>query len=242
MEPIDNIVFFPAKKNSKELRIVPISLKESYCIDNEILFELALALEGKELRRKQLLQVIKNRIEEKKKEWLNTNSEAICLIGHSQFDQWNISKIANTPVVNAGISGISSAQYINEILKKEYLNFSQSKYFLVLGTNDIIYDLSDEEICAECQVIIDTIKLNNPLAQIYFFECLPVNGRMDRNNKRIAKLNENFRNKLHSIAAIIPNERFKDSEGNLCQDFTFDGLHLTAEGYEVMQALIEQFL
>lgn len=107
------------------------------------------------------------------------------------------------------------------------------------GTNDIVYEKTYDEIAASIQKSIDYVLDKRADASIYFIECLHVNGRLDRSNNKIEKLNEYLYNHLKYVKWISMS-RMDDKYGNLKAEYTIDGLHLSDEGYTVFQKIIEE--
>ena len=102
-------------------------------------FELALILKRKENNQIILKQNILDRIEEKKHVFQDkSNVNGICLVGHSQIDNWTVLLLGKYPVRNCGIRGISSFEYTDYILNSELLSCMEDIYVVMHGTNDII--------------------------------------------------------------------------------------------------------
>ena len=85
---------------------------ESLVINSVNDFELALVLMKKKLGRSLLTESILSRIQEKKDIFTQCDGEdTICLVGHSQLDNWNSTEIAGKKVRNSRIRRISSVGY-----------------------------------------------------------------------------------------------------------------------------------
>ena len=216
-----------------------LSLMEGTVINNKNDFELALILKKKELNASLLRKQILNRIEEKKTVFTSENYGGICLVGHSQIDFWNIDSIKNHKVRNCGIAGISSLEYYNDILTKNLLDCSEDIYLVMHGTNDIVYEADLSEIIKNIERTINYIKERKPGATIYFLTCLKVNGRLDRDNKTIDKLNDVFSANLKNVRLIYTGA-LNDEFGLLKSEYTKDGLHLSDKGYEILQNIVEE--
>lgn len=212
---------------------------EAIVINNVNDFELALVIKKKELNVPILTQAILGRIEEKK-DILAAVAETngICMVGHSQIDNWEIDEISGRPVRNCGIRGISSFEYNKYILEPETLFCNEDTYILMHGTNDIVYDYSFEEITASILKSISYIYARRPEAVIYFVQCIHVNGRLDRSNRCINELNSYLEKHLTDVK-WIKTDKMNDEFDNLKAEYTIDGLHLNDEGYCVLRQIIE---
>ena len=230
------VLFDGFSENVTHFELTPM---ESVVINSRNDFELALILKKKELNAPLLRKQILARIEEKKAIFSDENKNGICLVGHSQIDFWNVENLKNHKVRNCGIAGISSKEYYDDILSKNLLKCTEDLYLVMHGTNDIVYELDMCEVVCNIQKTIDYIKERKAKAKIYFLECLTVNGRLDRSNKTILKLNAELRKSLKNVT-MIEASSMNDEYGLLKKDYTKDGLHLSEKGYEVLQKVVEE--
>lgn len=216
---------------------------ESIVINKKNDFELALVLKKKQFNAEILTKSILNRIAEKKEKFLYMdNKEGICLIGHSQIDDWGINQLANMNVRNCGIRGISSFEYENYILQNRLLSCIEDVYAIMHGTNDIVYEeYSLDDILNSISKTIAYIRTAKPDSMIYFISCIHVNGRMDRANPMIDRLNEKLKAELKNVK-WIDTGKLDDEFGNLKQEYTKDGLHLSDSGYAVLREIIENVI
>lgn len=232
--------FMVYSKNAVKFRYFKINEDEAVVINTRNDFELAVVLKKKEFNKAILTQSILERISEKKELLLKKSDErGICLIGHSQIDNWNIKKLCGKTVRNCGIGGISSFEYKKYILDKNLLKCAENIYIVMHGTNDIVYDMTVNEIAESIQETIKYIRKQKNGAQIFFVSCLHTNGRLDRNNLVINLLNDVLRRTLTDVQWIdcsVMDDKYK----NLKQDYTIDGLHLSRYGYEKFKSIIEQ--
>ena len=132
--------------------------KEGLVINTKNDFELALMLKKKELNATVLAESIVARIEEKKTILRNGIPGGICLVGHSQIDNWEIGTLCGCPVRNCGIRGISSFEYNEYILKKGLLDCKEDCYIVMHGTNDIVYERSFQEIARSIMQTVNYIR------------------------------------------------------------------------------------
>lgn len=154
------------------------------------------------------------------------------------------------PVVNSGISGNSTKNILDDMEKRVY-QYNPSKVFLLIGTNDIHYGTSLEEIVSNIEEIISEIRKNRPYAEVYVESIYPVNedmdGAGDRTNTEIMEINEKIEKycKDKKITYIDMFSLLKDSDSEevkLDEDYTKDGLHLSDKGYTVVTKEIKKYL
>lgn len=217
-----------------------VELSESVVINNLNDFELALVLKKKELNKSILKNKILERIEEKKDVIMHANkNSSICLIGHSQLDLWEIDELAGYKVRNCGIEGISSFDYNDLILRKNLMDYSADAFILMHGTNDIVLKFAFEEILDSINKTVKYIKTNNKNSPIFFLSCMHVNGRIDRDNRKIDKFNESLYYKIKDQVVWVDTSFMDDEFGDLKKGFTTDGLHLSEKGYEELKTHLE---
>lgn len=217
--------------------------EESLVINSINDFELALVLKRKKNSKELLTKSILERIQEKESFFLQCDDkDTICLVGHSQLDNWVCPDIAGHKVRNCGIGGISSVEYEKYILKNNLLNCNSDRFIVMHGTNDIVYPYSDEFIIESISHTFDFIEKNNPKAEIYFITIANTNGRLDRSNKRIDILNDKLARAFSKRVSLIDIKELSDEFGDLKREYTIDGLHFSPEGYKMLLKIVERNL
>lgn len=153
----------------------------------------------------------------------------------------------NLPVINSGVGGYTTDNILSN-LKSMVYDYNPSKIFLLIGTNDFMYEKKAEEVANNIEKIIDQIKENRPYAKIYVESILPINETMrykdGRDNKTIVETN-NLIQKIcteKSISYIDIYSKLIDEEKRLNKKYTDDGLHLNSLGYVKMTNQIMPYL
>ncbi|WP_281699518.1 cytidylyltransferase domain-containing protein [Cetobacterium somerae] len=216
--------------------------EDSIDIDDRLDFEIAITIATKKKKKVLLLNMIKERIKEKKLYFEQV--KPITLIGHSIFDYWEISKLDGYEVNNLGIAGISTKEYIDLILKKDLIKSLGKKIILFCGTNDMVIEGWKKEDTLtwinEIVVILKSIKKD---VEIYLIEVPRILSRMDRANKIIIELNNYLKDNLsEDIKFVELGQDFQDKFGNLKIEFTNDGLHFNKNGYKKLKEIVEKEL
>lgn len=216
--------------------------EDSIDIDDRLDFEIAITIATKKKKKILLLNMIKERIKEKKLYFEQV--KPITLIGHSIFDYWEISKLNEYEVNNLGIAGISTKEYIDLILKKDLIEFLGKKIILFSGTNDMVIEgWKKEDTLNWINETISILKSIKKDIEIYFIEVPRVLSRMDRANRVINELNIYLRDSLSKdIKFIELGQDFQDKFGNLKIEFTSDGLHFNENGYKKLKEIVEKEL
>lgn len=171
-------------------------------------------------------------------------------LGDSITDFYDLDKYyKDLPVVNSGISGNTTDDILNNMKKRAY-QYNPSKVFLLIGTNDLTRDKSNEEIVEGVEKIIEGIKENRPKAEIYLESIYPVNYSLSpkmvnvRKNDDIKEINKELKKycKKNKITYIDMYDLLKDDDDNFDSIYTNDGLHPNDEGYEVITKEIKKYL
>ncbi|WP_439238475.1 cytidylyltransferase domain-containing protein [Lonepinella sp. BR2919] len=184
-----------------------------------------------------LLNNIKFKIQLKRE--LFNQVAPITLIGHSILDNWSVRTINGENVLNLGISGISTKQYIDLILDKGLIKRLGSKVVLMLGTNDIVKEnWTKENILNDIQYIVNSLKEINVETEIYFLEISLTAFRADRSNTDIIPLNHYIKENLQKVKWVSLNNRYADKYGKLDMQYTDDGLHFNQKGYELLADIL----
>lgn len=169
-------------------------------------------------------------------------------LGDSITDFYDLDKYyPDLPVVNSGISGNTTEDILNDMKKRAY-QYNPSKVFLLIGTNDLDLKHSKEDIIKNIEEILEDIRNNRPKAELYLESIYPVNHDIRRNNagnrqnNDIREINKELKKycKKNKITYIDMYDLLKDEEGNLKEEYTKDGLHLSDKGYEVVTKEIKQ--
>jgi lysophospholipase L1-like esterase len=141
--------------------------------------------------------------------------------------------------LNQGISGDTSTGVLRRLSF-----FSKTRpdvIYVMAGINDLRNGVSDETILRNHRRIIRTLKQSHPESLIIIQSILPTRQQKIPNT-RIRNINEQLAQiaKEQQVNYLNIHNWFTDSEGNLREDLTTDGLHLSTRGYDVWQWALQQ--
>ena len=153
--------------------------------------------------------------------------------------------------LNQGISGEVS----NGLLQRlDFFDRTQPDMILVMvGINDLIRGLEDQEILTNYRQIISYLRRKHPQSEIVIQSILPHGAGgttwegkeklLAIPNSRIRKLNQELNNIATKKGARYLNLHplFTDQQGNLRSNFTTDGLHLSPPGYLVWRTALQMY-
>ncbi|AJR09572.1 acylneuraminate cytidylyltransferase [Photobacterium gaetbulicola] len=218
-----------------------MSKADSIDIDDQLDFELAIAIQSKKNKEKQLLHAIQQRIDDKFSRPMPQSP--ITLLGHSLFDYWDIKTISAMPVNNLGIAGINTKQYLDFIFDNDLLDTLGKHTVIFAGTNDIVVEgWAPLDTLKWIKETIQKIRAITPTSRIYVISVPPVRGRMDRSNAVIQQLNTMLKVHIQDAQWIQLSDRFYDEFGNLPAEFTTDGLHFSPVAYQQLELEVAEYL
>lgn len=172
----------------------------------------------------------------------------IVFLGNSitDFTDWN-ELLQLKEARNRGISGditFGILERLNEVTEGK-----PAKVFILIGINDISRNIPDSVILDNYKKIIRRIGKESPETKIYFNTLLPVNNTFTARNhfnkdEHIHFVNEQLKNlgKTEQINIIDIHPLFLDADSRLDKKYTYDGLHLNAEGYRHWASILKPHL
>lgn len=169
------------------------------------------------------------------------------LLGDSITDFFNwyelfydFSKSSDQAVYNRGISGDTTDRLL-ERLQENVLNIKPKNIVLLIGTNDIGRGLPLSASIENLESIIKSTKEYCPDVNFIVEAVYPINENMrdrfeKRSNKKINEMNKEFIKlcEKHKCVWLDFTDKLKDKNGNLKEEYTYDGLHINALAYELV--------
>ena len=148
-----------------------------------------------------------------------------------------------------GISGQTTSHTLVR-MTKDVVNLKPKYVVILAGTNDIAKNngfIEVDDIYGNIVSMCEIAKANKIRPVIC--SVLPVkryNWRPEVTDcaERIIRLNEMLRNyaRKHNFVYVDYHSAMKDSENGLPEKYSYDGVHLTTEGYDVIEAMILKVL
>ncbi len=181
------------------------------------------------------------------KSYPNSSSDIIFL-GNSITDYANWNELLQLPhAKNRGISGDITFGVLERL--SEVTEGKPAKVFILIGINDIARNIPDSVILHNYKRIIERIQHESPNTKIYFNSVLPVNNSFtDRahfnKDEHIAYVNAGLEKLCaeKKITFINIHPLFLDENKKLDKQFTYDGLHLNAQGYQAWAKILNKYI
>lgn len=152
------------------------------------------------------------------------------------------------PLVNRGIAGTDSV-WLLEHLKEQVLDLEPSKLVLLIGINDIGRGYPIRDIVTRISDIIMTVRQESLFTEVYLLSVFPVSEESQyaskvkiRNNTTVRELNQQLA-VLPGVTYVDLFDYLTDDMGQLNDNYTTDGLHLSPQGYQVLaEPIIKEIL
>ncbi|MDE6943238.1 MAG: lysophospholipase [Lachnospiraceae bacterium] len=192
----------------------------------------------------------------------NVRKGEILFTGSSLMEQFPVNELLMTNgmdqvIYNRGIGGFTTSDML-EYMEEMVFGTEPSRIFINIGTNDIgSPDYRLEALMERYEEIITRIQERLPEAEITMMAYYPVNetdklpegewGKtafVTRTNENIAIANE----AVEKLAAkkgcrfVNVNEGLTDERGKLKREFTIEGIHMYANGYQVVLDNLKKYL
>lgn len=180
------------------------------------------------------------------------DQSSIVFVGNSitHMHPW-VEAFGNNPNIrNRGNSGATSSEILANV--RSYCVGQPAKIFLLIGTNDGPSDSSNPNIVSNIKQTITTIRKVSPNTQIYVQSILPrvnYNTAISKCNTMLHSMIEEFNTKhaadnnlvtfVNAYDQLVGKLDAKNVGG---VQYSYDGLHMTAAGYEIWTKYLEQFI
>ena len=182
-------------------------------------------------------------------ETLPNSANEIIFLGDSLTDGCNWSELFQDPrMKNRGIGGDITDGIL--IRLREVTESQPAKIFLMIGINDLARGKQVPDVVNNIQAIIKKIRSSSPRTVIYLQSLLPVNSDFgmfpEHTNKgsAVIAVNDRLKNlaEKYAITYIDIHSALVNKEGKLHPNYTYDGLHLTGEGYVIWKRQIRDYM
>lgn len=182
-----------------------------------------------------------------------TKNENVIFLGDSITEFYKIDEIYdNYQIIGSGKSGYTTEDILDRMTEMLY-QYNPTKVFLLIGTNDIMTDTSDEkleETVDNIEKISEDIKKNRPNAKIYIESIYPVNKSLNsgmvnkRTNDAIKSMNKEIEDycKKEKISYINMYDELTNDDGDFDEKYSDDGLHPSDVGYAKITRILLPYI
>jgi lysophospholipase L1-like esterase len=174
-------------------------------------------------------------------DFLTDTKHGIVFLGDSITEGGHWSEIfSNGAVLNRGIGGDTTQDVLDRI--EQVYTLQPAKLFLMIGVNDLNQGAPIATTLANYQKLFDGFAAHLPQTKIYIQSVLPVNRHWygGAKNKNILALNTFLFNESakRGYTFIDLQKPFSDSNGELREELSNDGIHLLGSGYQLWRTAI----
>lgn len=173
---------------------------------------------------------------------LDISNEDIVMLGDSitQYSEWQ-ELLRNPYVLNRGVGGDTVVGVLNRL--DNIVAGEPSKILLNIGINDIYKGFTIDNIIKDYESIITIIKNESYRTDLILFSVLPVNNTEYNhpvNNQDVIELNKEIEDlaKKYNLKYIDTFSHFINSDNEMHPEFTYDGVHLSGEGYKLYADIV----
>ncbi|MGN0771120.1 MAG: GDSL-type esterase/lipase family protein [Christensenellales bacterium] len=181
-------------------------------------------------------------------------SEQIVFLGDSITEMYDLNYYyPDANIYNRGISGDTTSRMLVR-LESNVLNIKPKAIFILGGCNDLRQGVSPEDIAVNLTKILHLIREELPDTQIFVQTVYPVNRTVKLAGKdligpyltddNVILLNEYISQvcAIYQVELIDTYSHLVGSNKQLQDKYTFDGLHMTAESYQVITSLLKPYV
>lgn len=204
-----------------------------YALKNSNQSELLTANQKHHERKKELFEILPKQHRE------------IVMLGDGLIEEGNWTELMQNPKVrNRGIRGDLTTDILKRV--REVAESQPLQIYIYVGGEDIAQGRTQVEILQDYEKILTELKLHAPGTVVWVQSVLPINfgkGERLRDNATIQALNQ----KLEALCARIGAKYFDLYrhfllDNQLNHNYTNDGVHLNAKGYQLWAKLLTQNL
>lgn len=154
----------------------------------------------------------------------------------TQWGDW-CEFLGKANILNRGIAGDNTNGLLARV--EEVVRHRPAKLFILVGTNDLNKRMPAASIVANYRRIIGAVQEASPHTRIYVQSVLPINNQLigrqyySGTNEQITALNAMLKTMAAETGVTYINvyETLLDNTGQMDARYTYDGLHLSGEGY-----------
>ena len=154
-------------------------------------------------------------------------------------------RLGTKKVKNRGIPGDTSFGLLEHLEK--LLKAKPDKLFIMIGVNDLARHIPVSVLLENYRRMIQVSNSLSPGTDVYFQTILPVNSSFKKLENhyaaaiKIEQVNDSLRSWAsgNNIRLIDLSASFSDAKRNLKEDLTWDGVHLTADGYQLWVTVLK---
>ncbi|MBF2025830.1 MAG: G-D-S-L family lipolytic protein [Oscillatoriales cyanobacterium C42_A2020_001] len=176
--------------------------------------------------------------------YLTIKPTDIVFLGDSLTNEAEWSELLSISIKNRAISGDTTAGLLQRL--DSITQSTPHKVFLMIGINDLIRDISVEQLIQNYTTILTRFRAQSSLTQLYIQSLLPVGDRRYSPELRanILAVNQQLPTLAVAFSCIYIDlfPHFANQHGSLDSQYSQDELHLNGIAYDQWRQLIQEFV
>lgn len=168
----------------------------------------------------------------------NDNEQVLYFVGDSMIANWDVeAAFPNRITRNLGVDGCHIEEFSTIRISSKF-----DDVLVLIGTNDLYGNMSDEDITIYCNHYESHIcQISN--GRILVVSILPTSDKKKNNVIHRFNMEMKQRLKLHTNVVFIDCYNvFVDTDGLIKEDLTREGIHLNDYGYILLTDKVKNFL
>lgn len=176
----------------------------------------------------------------------------IIFAGDSITEGYPIHELVDStlPMYNRGVGSATTQDLLDNL---DILAATKArKMFVLIGTNDLGNKAATADIVMRVRRLCEELTQRLPKITIYLQSIYPINMRgaaiaafPHRNNEEIERLNDGLLhsvNNMNNVTWVEVFTKLADANGELSEEYSTDGLHLTITGYRKVTQLLQPYI
>ncbi len=197
-----------------------------------------------DIRKMPISEFHKNRIAAFNQENLASLQNGTVFLGDSLTEGFDLNKyFPGKKAINRGMSGDTLGGALRcgcyDRLSSCVYNLNPDQVVMMIGINDLSYFRQDTTFRTKLDQydnLANAIRKGLPNKKLFFVSVLPTRDKWAFANRNIIILNEHIQRaaKRNNAIYLDAHSQLKDSKGELKEEYSKDGLHLTEAGYTAL--------
>ena len=167
----------------------------------------------------------------------------LLFLGHSLLDFYPRDHIGNWKIRNVAKQGTIAKEGWKLLVEDPKILTNSNAVLVMYGINEIYYQMKEEMVMDYLERILQVIKAHRVDLPIILSSIIQTPETQRIKPAKIQRLNDQINQLAQDYGAyLLTWQVFYNSEGFIREEYTLDGIHLTAKGYQLFDHVLLQLL
>lgn len=167
----------------------------------------------------------------------------LLFLGHSLLDFYPRDHIGNWKIRNVAKQGTIAKEGWKLLVEDPKILTNSNAVLVMYGINEIYYQMKEEMVMDYLERILQVIKAHRVDLPIILSSIIQTPETQRIKPAKIQRLNDQINQLAQDYGAyLLTWQAFYNSEGFIREEYTLDGIHLTAKGYQLFDQVLLQLL